>query len=148
MKRTKSLIPHFVSGLGYWLSFMVFILFFSSQANAQTNNPLPTFKPRQEVIQLVQQEIALIEPQIGAYGQNPPMSDPSFIRLANLFKAYLLIDDMLANPDVTVSSAVGTAYTVINKADPNSSTAIASIGGYYTKQWPSDYVDLVNKLKL
>jgi len=95
MKRTKSLIPHFVSGLGYWLSFMVFILFFSSQANAQTNNPLPTFKPRQEVIQLVQQEIALIEPQIAAYGQNPPMSDPSFIRLANLFKAEIFLSVQL-----------------------------------------------------
>ncbi|MBK7302743.1 MAG: hypothetical protein IPI90_05720 [Saprospiraceae bacterium] len=148
MKRTKSLIPRFVSGLGYWLSFMAFMLFFSNQTNAQTNNPLPTFKPRQEVILIVKQEIALIEPQVVAYGQTPPMSDPSFIRLANLYKAYLLIDDMLTNPDVTVSSAVGTAYTVINTPDPNSSAAIASIGGYYSKQWPSDYVDLVNKLKL
>ena len=149
MKKTKFILSRLLSGLGFW----VFCWMMFSNVNttsAQVTGPLPQFKPRSEALTIANNELESVLDQIKAYGQGTttrPVGNPAFDRLVKQLQAYHILVDLLSNPDHPVDGAVISVYPFLADPEPNSPNMV-NMKGFQSGNWPSDFVDVVNKLKL
>jgi hypothetical protein len=146
MKKTKFILSRLLSGLGFWV-FCLMMFSNVNSASAQVSGPLPSFKPRSEALVIVNFELEQIMDQIRTYGTtNRPQGNPAYDRLMKLLEAYKGVMDLLNNPENSVEGAVTSVYPILAVPNPNSSSMV-NLNGFHSGNWPSDFADLVNKLK-
>lgn len=151
MKKTKFILSRLLPGLGFWV-FCLMLFSSDIQVNAQTSSPLPQFKPRAEVMNIVNLELETTLNAIKGYGTDPanrPVGNPAYDRLVTKYEAVKSLMDFLGYQDMSVEQCVTSIYPML--APPRSGGGVqqvVNLEGFQTGNWPADFRDLVNKIKI
>jgi len=150
MKKTKFILSQILPNLGFWVICLM-MLTNISQTSAQTQGPLPSFKPRAEVIDIVNEEIQLTMNHImTVYGTNPnnrPIGDPTYDRLMKKIEAVKVLMEMLSNPDHSIEASVTSAYPMLAYPYGPGLQQVVNLNGFYEGNWPPEFRAIVDKIK-
>ena len=149
MKRTNFLKSFVVKGLRVGLMVMMLVLIqgISSDLWAQNSSPLPTFKNKLSCNEIARVELSNYQSLLSAY-QTKQTGDATFDRIMKMVNAYSELLQMMENNQMTVENSVTSIYPMLALAPSYGLQPTVNLTGFYTRNWTSEFSEIVSKLKI
>ena len=149
MKRTNFLKSFVVKGLRVGLMVMMLVLMqgISSDLLAQNSSPLPTFKNKLTCIEIARVEITNYQILLRSFQTKQP-GDATFDSYVKMVNAYSELLQMMENNQMTVENSVTSIYPMLAPAPSYGLQPTVNLTGFYTRNWTSEFSEIVSKLKI
>ena len=148
MKKTNFLILKFDSSLRYFLFAIFFLCFqYTGSLMAQTNIPYPTLKSKADAFTSVENAYKQLTIDFKNSFPSPMPGNPTYDSFTKKMKAYSLLLNFLQDNGMTIKQALNSVYSAAT-IDETTNLIVLHFSTRYSGNWPSEFREIVNTVKL